>query len=197
MVGGGCDCGGDAGPMSSYRLIFINKFFRRGIVDMFPVSWRRAAATLALGSSLIFHASVPAAEPKEPAADIGATATPAATPSEAPDAASPAGARLISQAQYANTLAYVFGPDIRVSAHFAPFRRTDGLLEVGASKAGVTAGQMQEFQRTASAIAERGGEPGAPQLPGPLHPEARACGGQALRHRVPEPRWAGCFIAGR
>jgi hypothetical protein len=138
--------------MSYYRLIFISKFLRRGVVGMFPVSWRRTAATLALGSSLILLLPAGAAEPQGGGAQT-APAT-AAARSEGPDAASPAGLRLISQAQYANTLAYVFGPDIRVSAHFAPFRRTDGLLEVGASKAGVTSGQMQEFQRTASAIAE-------------------------------------------
>src|SRR6201999_1174938 len=46
-------------------------------------------------------------------------------------------------------------PDIKVSTHFAPFRRTDGLLQVGSSSAGVTTGQMQEFQRTAGAMAEQ------------------------------------------
>jgi hypothetical protein len=77
------------------------------------------------------------------------------TLTEAANATSPARVRLISQEQYLNTLAYVFGPDIRIAPHFAPFRRTDGLLEVGSSGAGVTIGQMQEFQRTAGAIAEQ------------------------------------------
>ena len=63
--------------------------------------------------------------------------------------------RLISQQQYFNSLAYLFGPDIAIAAHFAPFRRTDGLLEIGASSAGVTLGQMQEFQRTAGAVADK------------------------------------------
>ena len=81
-------------------------------------------------------------------------ALPEAKPTEAPDAASPARVRLISQEQYLNTLAYVFGPDIRVAPHFAPFRRTDGLLQVGASNAGITTAQMQEFQRTAAAMAD-------------------------------------------
>src|SRR6185369_14075986 len=56
--------------------------------------------------------------------------------------------RLISQDQYFNSLSYVFGPDIAMGAHFAPFRRTDGLLAIGGASAGVTLGQMQEFQRT-------------------------------------------------
>lgn len=99
-------------------------------------------AALGLGSALFLYAAASGAE--APAAAV-----------EAPDAASPARVRLISQEQYANTLAYVFGPDIKVAAHFAPFRRTDGLLEVGASSAGITLGQMQEFQRTAGALAEQ------------------------------------------
>lgn len=71
------------------------------------------------------------------------------------DASSPAQVRLISQQQYANTIAYVFGPSVAVSAHFAPFRRVEGLLANGASVAGVTTGQMQEFQRTAEALANQ------------------------------------------
>ena len=63
--------------------------------------------------------------------------------------------RLISQEQYFNSLGYVFGPDITVSAHFAPFPRTDGLLANGSASAGVTIAQMQEFQRTANSLAEQ------------------------------------------
>ena len=74
---------------------------------------------------------------------------------EPADASSLARVRLLSQEQYFNSLAYIFGPDIAVAAHFAPFRRTDGLLESGAAAAGVTIGQMQEFQRTAGAVAEK------------------------------------------
>lgn len=74
---------------------------------------------------------------------------------EASDATSPARVRLISQQQYVNTIAYVFGPTVTVSAHFAPFRRIDGLLANGASVAGVTSGQMQEFQRTAESLANQ------------------------------------------
>jgi hypothetical protein len=68
-------------------------------------------------------------------------------------AASQARMRLLSQEQFFNSLGYIFGPDIAISSHFAPLRRTDGLLASGASVAGVTIGQMQEFQRTAGALA--------------------------------------------
>ena len=63
--------------------------------------------------------------------------------------------RLLSQEQYFNSLGYVFGPDISVATHFTPFRRTDGLVGTGASVAGVTSGQIDEFQRTAIAIADQ------------------------------------------
>jgi hypothetical protein len=74
---------------------------------------------------------------------------------EPADAASAARVRLISQEQYFNSVAYIFGPDVAVAAHFAPFRRTDGLLAIGGASAGVTLGQMQEFQRTAGAVADK------------------------------------------
>jgi hypothetical protein len=69
--------------------------------------------------------------------------------------ASPPRVRLLSQEQYFNSLGYVFGPDISVAAHFTPFRRTDGLVATGASVAGVTSGQIDEFQRTAIAMADQ------------------------------------------
>jgi hypothetical protein len=84
----------------------------------------------------------------------------------APQADGPADAstaprmRLLSQEQYFNSLGYIFGPDITVAAHFAPFRRTDGLLASGSASAGVTIAQMQEFQRTARALAEQVVSPG-------------------------------------
>ena len=105
-------------------------------------AWRRLPG--ALGALLLGLTLTPC-----PVTAYGAEA------SESPQATSPARVRLISQEQYFNSLAYVFGPDISVSTHFAPFRRTDGLLEIGAATAGVTSGQMQEFQRTAGAVAEK------------------------------------------
>lgn len=61
--------------------------------------------------------------------------------------------RRMSQEQYANTVAYIFGRDIDVGTPFAPFRRTDGLLAAGAASAGVTSGELQQLQRSASMIA--------------------------------------------
>jgi hypothetical protein len=83
-----------------------------------------------------------------------APAAPGDSPATGPaDAATAARMRLISQEQYFNSLGYVFGPDIQVAAHFAPFARTDGLVANGSASAGVTIAQMQEFQRTAASLA--------------------------------------------
>jgi hypothetical protein len=120
------------------------------------------------------------------AADGTAAATTAATaPTAAPDAAaadatSPARVRLLSQDQYFNTLHYIFGPSIAVSAHFTPFRRTDGLVATGASVAGVTSGQIDEFQRTAIAVADQIISPEhrsflVPCAPANEHAADRAC----------------------
>ncbi len=119
------------------------------------------AAAIALLLCLSARPGMAAAEPiagaalaKTPGPSTEAAAG-AAGPNGPADAGTPARLRLISQSQYFNTLGYVFGPDISIAAHFAPFRRTEGLLATGASSAGVTAGQMQEFQRTAAALAEK------------------------------------------
>ncbi len=65
----------------------------------------------------------------------------------------PTRVRRMSQEQYANTIAYIFGRDIDVGTPFAPLRRTDGLLAAGAASAGVTAGELQQLQRSAAVIA--------------------------------------------
>jgi hypothetical protein len=61
--------------------------------------------------------------------------------------------RRMTPEQYHNTIAYIFGNDLDVGAPFAPLRRTDGLLASGAASVGVTTGELQQLQRSASAIA--------------------------------------------
>jgi hypothetical protein len=91
---------------------------------------------------------------------IASTASPtpvdrtAALADSGPAATSRARVRLLSEDQYYNSIGYVFGPDITLAAHFAPFSRTQGLLEIGASSAGVTTGQSEDFQHTAAVLAD-------------------------------------------
>lgn len=72
-----------------------------------------------------------------------------------PESGSPKLLRLMSSDQYVNTLVHIFGNDMRMETNFAPLPRTDGLLEVGASRAGVTSGQLEQYQRIAGAVAAR------------------------------------------
>ena len=94
--------------------------------------------------------------------------------------------RLITEEQYFNTLSYVFGPDIRLAAHFAPMRRTEGLLQGGAASAGVTASQLEQYQRTASGIATKVVDPEHRNLLVPCKPADekaadRACAAKFLK----------------
>lgn len=82
-----------------------------------------------------------------------------ALPQEPAHTASPGRLRLLTQQQYFNTLAYMFGDDLRVDAKFAPFKRTDGLTSLGSSSAGVTLGGVELFQRTAATAAARAVDP--------------------------------------
>jgi hypothetical protein len=84
------------------------------------------------------------------AARGAAAAAPLVEPSD--DSTSPS-VRLITSDQYFNTIAYIFGNGIKVSATFPPMVRTDGLLEAGAATAGVTANQVEQYQYVASLIA--------------------------------------------
>jgi hypothetical protein len=124
-----------------------------------PRRWRRlcgAAAVAIAPLAAVVLAScarlgVHQIHPRQDGPSLAASPSPVDT---GPQTALPLRVRLLSQDQYFNLLAYLFGPDIRgVSAHFAPFTRTGGLLQVGAFSAGVSTEQVEEFQRTAAAVA--------------------------------------------
>lgn len=66
---------------------------------------------------------------------------------------SPARLRLITSEQYLNTLGHTFGPSIDLGSKFPPLKRTKGLLANGAATAGVTAAQLEQYQRTAASVA--------------------------------------------
>jgi hypothetical protein len=61
--------------------------------------------------------------------------------------------RLITTEQYRNSLAYIFGPSINLDVKFPPLQRTSGLLANGASRAGITASQLEQFQHAAANVA--------------------------------------------
>jgi hypothetical protein len=82
----------------------------------------------------------------------GESASVIATP-EPPLVQAPARVRVLTQDQYFNSLTYIFGEDARTDSRFPPFRRTDGLLALGAASAGITASGVEKFQRAAQIIA--------------------------------------------
>ena len=112
------------------------------------------SATLAK-SALAVVATVALASCSGPAAQKTASIKPAASASigDAPTDGTARRLRLVTADQYRNSLAYIFGPSITIPAAFAPVTRTDGLLGVGTSLAGVTASQMEIYQKTAATAA--------------------------------------------
>ena len=69
------------------------------------------------------------------------------------DVASPQRLRVMSAQQYTNTLANIFGPDLKFDTRFPPLVRTGGLLGNGGAVAGVSDSQLEQYQRTAALVA--------------------------------------------
>lgn len=70
-----------------------------------------------------------------------------------------AGARLISESQFTNTIVAMFGPDFSMPAAFAPVRREKGLVAVGSSSAFMTPGAFDGLDDMAAKIAAKAMEP--------------------------------------
>ena len=66
---------------------------------------------------------------------------------------SPLRVKLVTTEQYENTLQYIFGPSIDVRVQFSPPQRREGLVANGAANAGLSASQVEQFQRAASTVA--------------------------------------------
>ena len=105
--------------------------------------WRTGALGVLTAVALISCAEPVSRGPADQVASVNAE----------PKSTQPARVRLMTGAQYTNTIQYFFGSDITIVSPFAPVPRTEGLLASGASKAGVTSSQLQQFQRAASQIA--------------------------------------------
>jgi hypothetical protein len=73
------------------------------------------------------------------------------------DDSKPAGAdavtRRLSQEQYRQVVADLFGPSIKVGGRFEPDIRRDGLLALGASQVSVTASGLEEYDKIARNVA--------------------------------------------
>ncbi len=106
-----------------------------------------AAATIGAICASAMVAGGALATQAQAAQKTGDGAAEPATPGAAPTL------RLMSQSQYIHTIANVFGPDIANNIRFAPVKRTDGLLAVGASAAVVTPGALDRLESAARSVA--------------------------------------------
>ena len=64
-------------------------------------------------------------------------------------------ARLITQAQYVNTLQSIFGAGLNYPSKFAPIARVDGLVAVGAGNAVITEGAFRQYEAAARLVADQ------------------------------------------
>ena len=83
----------------------------------------------------------------------------ACAPDEPPSAGAPATMRRLSNDQYRNIIADVFGPQITVAGQADALQRSDGLLAVGASKAEITPSGYEKYYAMARSVAEQAVNP--------------------------------------
>ncbi len=115
---------------------------------LFPPTVRRFLKV----SGVLGAAALTIAACSQPGADQSPIAT--VLPDQVlPDESTPARVRLLTQGQYANMIADVFGDSIKIGDTMAPMMRTDGLVSNTASRVGVTSSDMLKLQRTAATIA--------------------------------------------
>ena len=65
------------------------------------------------------------------------------------------GMRRLTAAQYRQSIADIFGPDIKIQGRFEPEVRREGLLAVGAADASISAAGMEQYYAMAAGIAEQ------------------------------------------
>ncbi|MFO1426255.1 MAG: DUF1592 domain-containing protein [Steroidobacteraceae bacterium] len=99
--------------------------------------------------------------------------------SEPPTSGGPPVVRRLTEAQYRNIIADVFGPQIVVAGRFDPIVRTEGLLTVGAGRATVTPSGVERFSAMAAAIARQVVAPDNRELLIPCQPANAAAADDA------------------
>ena len=113
----------------------------------------RKTALAALASSLLLGC---AADKAAVGTVAGSTTAVAAKKTPEPTTpAAPPTMRLLTQSQYANTIADIFGSDIVAKVRFAPVNRISGLVAIGAGKAGLTPGVVDPLDATGRAMARQ------------------------------------------
>lgn len=91
--------------------------------------------------------------------------------------------RLISKTQYLNTVQAVFGSQIELNVRFAPVRRVDGMVTLGAAQAMVTPGALDALDRAAHLVAAQVLAPSYRQFIMPCQPTSNTDRDDACAHR--------------
>ncbi len=130
----------------------------------------RKTALAALASSLLLGCTADKAAVGTVAGST--TAVAAQKTVEPTTAAAPPTMRLLTQSQYANTIADIFGSDIVAKVRFAPVNRISGLVAIGAGKAGLTPGVVDPLDATARSMARQILDPKHRGLFVPCQPQA-------------------------
>lgn len=118
-----------------------------------------ATATAAPAESATTVPSPTVLPPSPTLAPPTGTATPLPTPAPTVQGG-PLAMRRLTSAQYAATIADVFGPDVAIGGRLEPDNRRDGLLAVGASFVSVTGSGFEQYEAAARHIAAQALDPG-------------------------------------
>ncbi len=65
----------------------------------------------------------------------------------------PTSVRLVTGAQLLNTVAYLFGPDVKTITRFPPMERVEGLLQIGAGRAGINDNYLEIYRKASTDVA--------------------------------------------
>jgi hypothetical protein len=120
-----------------------------------PSLARRTGVVVRRGAAMAALAAVIGCLSSQGAGPRAQAAAPAVSTAEPDVVMGAAHLRLMSQAQYANTIGAIFGGDIKVATRFPSVPRAKGLLALGAARTGVTPSAVEQFHQNAYQVANQ------------------------------------------
>ncbi len=95
----------------------------------------------------------------------------------------PAIVRLLTESQYRQIIADLFGTDVAVAGRFDPLDRTDGLLALGSAMAAITPAAYEQYDSMARSIADQVVDPAHRDILIPCRPASAASADSACAGR--------------